>query len=214
MYLLHYDLLDKERMRVFEKLKAFKKEAVLAGGTALFLQIAHRFSFDFDIFLKRELKRADLLKLRRLFKIKEVRLNTSQQLTVVTSKNILITLVYYPYRPLFGLVPTISLPLFSIKDIALDKAFTIGRRAIWRDYVDLFCLLKNGYIGFPEVVKLAEKKFDLEFNPRLLLEQLIYFKDLQIETTKISFIEKRYSPEEIKNFLKRQVDDFKKKNII
>lgn len=211
---LHYDLLNKERMKVFEKLKAFKKEAILAGGTALFLQIAHRFSFDFDIFLKREVKRTDLLKLRRLFKIKEVRLNTSQQLTVVTSENILITLVYYPYKPLFKTVSTISLPLFSVKDITLDKAFTIGRRALWRDYVDLFCLLKNGYINFPEVVKLAEKKFDVEFNPRLFLEQLIYFKDLQIETTKISFIKKRYSSQEIKNFLKKQVENFKKKNIL
>jgi hypothetical protein len=67
---LRYDLLDKERMRVFKKLKALKREAILGGGTALFLQIAHRSSFDFDIFLERELKRADLLKLRRLFKNK------------------------------------------------------------------------------------------------------------------------------------------------
>jgi len=200
-------------MKVFKRLKPFKKEAVLAGGTALFLQIAHRFSFDFDIFLKREIKRADLLKLKRLFKIKEVRLNTSQQLNVVTSENILITLVYYPYKPLFKKISTLSLSLLSIKDIALDKAFTIGRRALWRDYVDLFYLLKNNYIDFPEIIKLAEKKFDLEFNPRLFLEQLIYFKDLQIQITKVSFIKGRYSPEEIKNFFREQVEDFKKRNI-
>jgi len=211
---LHYDLLDRERMKVFKRLKPFKKESVLAGGTALFLQIAHRFSFDFDIFLKREIKRADLLKLRRLFKIKEVGLNTSQQLNVVTSENILITLVYYPYKPLFKKISTLSLPLLSIKDIALDKAFTIGRRALWRDYVDLFYLLKNNYIDFPEIIKLAEKKFDLEFNPRLFLEQLIYFKDLQIKVTKISFIKEKYSSQKIKDFLKRQVEDFEKKNII
>ena len=211
---LHYDLLDRERREIFERLKPFKKEAILAGGTALFLQIAHRFSFDFDIFLQRELKRADLLKLRRLLEIKEIRLNTSEQLNAVTSKNILITLVYYPYKPLFRAVPTISLPLFSVKDIALDKAFTIGRRGLWRDYVDLFFLFKNKYIEFPEIIKLAEKKFDLEFNPRLFFEQLIYFQGLKIETTKVSFIKEKYSPQEIKNFLKNQVEDFKKKNII
>ncbi len=211
---LHYNLLDRDRMEALERLKPFRKEAVLAGGTALFLQIAHRFSFDFDIFLQRELKRADLLKLRKLLEIKEVRLNTSEQLNIVTSKNILITLVYYPYKALFKTVSTVSLPFFSIKDIALDKAFTIGRRGLWRDYVDLFFLLKNKYIDLPETIKLAEKKFDLEFNPRLFFEQLTYFQDLKIETTKVSFIKEKYSSQEIKAFLTNQVEDFKKKNII
>lgn len=128
---------------------------------------------------------------------------------MVTSKNILI----YPYRPLFKTVPAISLPLFSVKDIALDKVFTIGRRALWRDYVDLFYLLKNNYVNFAEIIRLAERKFNLEFNLRLFLEQFIYFKDLEIQTTKISFIKERYSPQEIKKFFREQVEDFKKKNI-
>ncbi|MGB2761942.1 MAG: nucleotidyl transferase AbiEii/AbiGii toxin family protein [Minisyncoccales bacterium] len=211
MFALHYDLLDKERRQVFKKLKLFGKEGVLSGGTALLLQIGHRFSFDFDIFLDREVKRADLLKLRRLFKIIEVKRNISEQLDVITSDNISITLVRYPYKPLFKTVPTISLPLFSVKDIALDKAFTIGRRALWRDYVDLFFLLKKKYITIVEVIKLAEKKFDIEFNDRLFLEQLSYFKDLEI--VKVTFLKEKYSPEEIKDFLKKQAEEYKKLKI-
>jgi len=211
MSALHYDLLDEERRRVFEKLKPFRKEGVLSGGTALLLQIGHRFSFDFDIFLDREIKREDLLKLRRLFKIKEVKLNVSEQLDIITSENISITLVRYPYKALFKKVSTISLPLFSIKDIALDKAFTIGRRALWRDYVDLFFLLKKKHITIAKLVKLAEKKFDVEFNPRLFLEQLIYFKDLEIG--KVSFLKEKYSSEEIKDFLKKQAEEYKKLKI-
>lgn len=209
--LLHYNLLDKERIKVFEQLKPFKKEAILAGGTALLLQIGHRLSFDFDIFLKREIKRADLLKLKRLFRIKEVKLNTSEQLDVITSENILITLVYYPHKPLFKTVSTISLPLFSIKDIALDKAFTIGRRALWRDYVDLFFLLKKKYVSIFEVIELAEKKFNVEFNPRLFLEQLTYFEDLEI--VKVTFLKEKYFPKEVKDFLKKQAEEYKKLKI-
>lgn len=208
---LYYDLLDKERRKTFESLRSFQKDATLAGGTALCLQIAHRFSFDFDLFLEREIKKTDLRKLRRLFKIKEVRLNTSEQLNVVTSENVFITLVYYPYKSLFKKVSTISLPIFSLKDIALDKAFTIGKRALWRDYVDLFFLLEKDYITLKEIVKLAEKKFDIEFNPRLFLEQLIYFRDLEV--TKISWVKEKYSPKEIQEFLKKQIKDFKDKNI-
>ena len=211
MSLLHYDLLDKERRKVFERLKPFENQGVLAGGTALLLQIGHRFSFDFDIFLDREIKRADLLKLRRLFKIKEVKRNISEQLDVITSENISITLVRYPYKPLFKTVSTISLPLFSIKDIALDKAFTIGRRALWRDYVDLFFILKKKYMSIFEVIELAEKKFDVEFNSRLFLEQLTYFRDLEVG--KVTFFKDKYSPKEIQGFLKKQAEEYKKLKI-
>lgn len=203
---LYYDLLDKERRKVFEGLKSFQREAILAGGTALCLQIGHRLSFDFDLFLARELKKTDLRKLRRLFKIKEVRLNTSEQLNAVTAQDILITLDYYPYQPLFKKISTISLPLFFFKDIALDKALTIGRRALWRDYVDLFFLLKKEYITLKEIMNLAEKKFDIEFNPRLFLEQLTYFKDLKI--TKISWVKEKYSSKEIQEFFKKIAKDY------
>jgi hypothetical protein len=198
-------------MEGFKKLKLFKKEGILAGGTALFLQMGHRFSFDFDIFLFREIKRSDLLQFKKLFTIKEVPVNTIDQLNIITSENMRITLFHYLYKPLFEPVPTISLPLFDLRDIALDKAFTIGRRPIWRDYVDLFFILKKDILDLSEILKLGEKKFGVEFNPRLFLEQLIYFKDLQI--TKISFVKKEYSSKEIKDFLKRKVEEFKKLEI-
>lgn len=203
MWQLHYNLLDKARKEALAKLKAFQQEAILAGGTALFLQIAHRLSFDFDLFLGREIENNDLRKLRQLFELKEIKRNTSEQLDIITGNNVLITLVYYPYKFLFKTVPTVSLPFSSIKDIALDKAFTIGRRAVWRDYVDLFFLLKKDYINLSDILKLAEKKFNVEFNPRLFLEQLIYFEDLEI--TPISFIKEKYSSKDIQKFLKQQV---------
>lgn len=202
---LHYHLLDKESFEIFQKLMPFRKEGVLAGGTALCLQITHRLSFDFDIFIQRELERKDLVKLRRLVKIKEVVKNTSEHLKVITLQNIAIDLVYYPYKLLFGKIPTVSLPLLSIKDIALDKAETIGRRALWRDYVDLFFLLKKEYVNLEEILKLAERKFGVEFNPRLFLQQLVYFKDLEI--VKISWVKEKYSPKEIQEFLKKLVKD-------
>ncbi len=199
MLLFHFDVLNKSQKEVFEKLKIFKKEAVLAGGTALSLQIKHRHSFDFDLFFNRQLARKDILKLRRVLKIKKVGLNTSSQINIITADDILINLVFYPFNPLYKKITTPYISLFFIKDIALDKAFTIGRRAIWRDYVDLFFLLQNKYITLSEVIKSAPKKFGPEFNERLFLEQLVYFKDLEI--TKISFIGKNVASSEIKNFL-------------
>ena len=203
---IHLELLDKKRKIIFEKLKAFP-DATLAGGTALLLQIAHRRSFDFDLFLEREVKKEDLLRFKKKFKIKSVRVNTGDQLTVRTDQDIDITLVYYYYKPLFKKISTSSLPLYAVKDIAADKAHTIGRRAVWRDYVDLFFILKWGHTDILELIKLSEKKFGAEFNPILFLEQLVYFEDLEIP--QISFIKEKYSPTEIQNFLKQQARKFK-----
>lgn len=196
---LQFHLLNNNQLFVFERLKVFQKEAALAGGTALMLQIGHRYSYDFDVFFSRKLERNDLVKLRRVLKIKEVGLNTQNQINIVTANNILINLVFYPFRSLSPQVKTNSLALFSVKDIAADKAFTIGRRATWRDYVDIFFLLKYNSVAIPEIFKLAKKKFGFEFNERLFLEQLSYFQDT--ETTKISFVKKKIPDSEIKKFL-------------
>ena len=208
---IHLELLDKKRKTTLEKLRVFRKEATLAGGTALFLQIAHRYSFDFDLFLERELVRRDFLKLKKIVGIEEVRVNTSEQLTVITDERIDITLAYYPYKPLFTKIPTLSLPLFSVKDIAADKAFTIGKRAVWRDYVDLFFILKRNYLNVFDLIKLGQKKFGVEFNPELFLEQAVYFDDLEI--SKISFIKEKYSPKEIQEFLKKEVSQHVKDHL-
>ena len=208
---IYLELLDKKWRETFEKLKVFKKEAVLAGGTALFLQIGHRYSFDFDLFLKRKIKRNDFLKLKKNIGIKRTEINIPEQLSIIIPENIGLTLAYYPYSPLFKTIHTISIPLFSIKDISTDKAFTIGRRATWRDYVDLFFILKKEYTDISGLIKLCQEKFKIEFNPKLFLEQLVFFEDLEI--TKISFIKEKYSEREIKKFLIEEVKKFKKSKL-
>jgi len=211
MLSIHLELLDKERKEVFEKLKIFSKIAILGGGTALSLQIVHRLSFDFDLFLERPLKKEDLLRIKKTFKIAGVQINTSEQLTVITDNNVDITLLYYPYRPVFPKVITPSLPLYAVEDIAANKAYTVGRRAIWRDYVDLFFILKRDLVDIFGLVKLSEQKFGVEFNPKLFLEQLIYFEDIEI--SKMSFVKEEPSVLEIQHFLKQQVKKFKEKEL-
>lgn len=206
MLSIRLETLGPERKRIFDKLKIFKNKGYLAGGTALSLQLKHRHSFDFDIFLRKELKRTEYLLLKKNFFIKEVILNTSEQLTVMIENNINITLVFYPHKNLFSLIRTNSLPLLSLKDIVLDKAFTIGRRGIWRDYVDIFFLLKKKYISLSNVIKLAKKKFKEEFNEKLFLGQLSYFEDLG--KFKISFIAEKYSKEEVKKYLTSEIKKY------
>ena len=205
----NFDVLSSSQKQIFEKLAPLKKEAVLAGGTALSLQIQHRQSFDFDLFFFRELERKDLSELKKIVSIREVGLNTKEQVNIITTNDILINLVFYPFALLFPSIKTASVPLASMKDIALDKAYTIGRRALWRDYVDMFFLLNGGYISFSEISALAPKKFGAEFNERMFLEQLVFFDDMEV--VKISFLKERFKDDEIKEFFIRAVRSYRQK---
>jgi len=208
---IHLDLLDKQRREVFEKLEAFSKSAVLGGETALMLQIAHRLSFDFDLFVGRPLEKEDLSKARRTFKIAQILVNTKEQLTVITDRGIDITWLYYPYRPIASKVKTSSLSLCAVEDIAADKAYTIGRRATWRDYVDLYFIFRQDLVNIFDLVKLSERKFGVEFNPKLFLEQLVYFEDIEI--SKMSFVQEKPTVLGIQDFLKKQVKEFREKEL-
>lgn len=206
---IYLEVLDKNRSVVFLKLKAFQNEGYLAGGTALALQLNHRISEDFDVFINREIDNKLRLKVKGIFGDVTFYVNSADQISFVTQENIKVTFLWYYFNTLYPTIPTTSLSLASVNDIALDKAITVGRRAVWRDYVDMFYLLKNKNIDLGELIKFASKKFKGEFVSTQFLEQLRYFDD--IKTVPIEFVEKKYSDDEIKSFLQQKVEEYLKK---
>lgn len=60
---MHLEVLKSEQSKIFPKLRNFP-EFYLAGGTALALQMGHRISIDFDLFLKN--KRATLKDIKEI----------------------------------------------------------------------------------------------------------------------------------------------------
>ncbi|MFA4990889.1 MAG: nucleotidyl transferase AbiEii/AbiGii toxin family protein [Candidatus Paceibacterota bacterium] len=56
-----------KRQKIFQKLKNFP-QFYLAGGTALALQIGHRMSDDFDLFLEEDIPASLLEKVEKIFK--------------------------------------------------------------------------------------------------------------------------------------------------
>lgn len=206
---IYLEILDKERQAVFKKLAHFKTDGYLAGGTALSLQIKHRKSVDFDIFTPQIIDTSLRLKVRKIFGLVEMYTDTSDQISFYTQSRVSVTFVWYYYHTLFPLVTTSSISLASVSDIAADKAHTLGRRAIWRDYVDIFLLLKNNLLTLEKIVGSAKQKFCGEFNETQFLEQLSYFGDVSI--VPIDFVDKSYPPTEIKSFLEHQVETYLKK---
>lgn len=207
---LFLDQLDKERQIVWHKLSRFRKSFVLAGGTAIMLQIGHRQSYDFDCFTEDKLPPRFLYRIKNAFG-RNVRTKTQTKdfLTIVTSGSVEITFAWYPYKPLHRPITTDALSLFHLDDLATNKAFTLGRRPAWRDYVDIFFFLKWKLYPLKTIITLAEKRFSGEFNSKLFLQQLTYWDDVDIAET--VFLKESYSTEEIKSFLSQQVKDYLKK---
>lgn len=212
MLLPYLDRLDPERQKVFKLLKYFSRSFVLAGGTAIMLQIEHRFSYDFDCFSEKPLPgNTDKMAYDIFGKDIVIRVQTRDQITLVTPKSVEITFVCHPYKPLKKIIQTNSIPLFHLDDLAANKAMTIGKRGTWRDYVDLFFLLRKKLYSIDTLIALAEQKFAGMFSEKLFLGQLVYFDDLDV--VPIIFIKESYGEKEIKSFLEKKVEEYVQKRI-
>lgn len=209
----YLDRLDPARQTAFKNLTAFSDEFVLAGGTAIMLQIGHRQSYDFDCFTKKTLEHDQILrKAKRIFGQQiEPHIRTHEMLSLKTPNLVEVTFVSHPFPFLKDPILSNSIPLFHLDDLAANKAYVVGRRPAWRDYVDLFILFKWDLYTIKSLIELAERKFTGEFSAKLFLEQLTYFSDINIVPVK--FIKISYTPEEIKSFLENQVTAYLKKLI-
>ena len=151
----------------------------LAGGTALALQIGHRISADFDLFAEKEISKTHLSSVKKVFRDSTitVSVNNSEELTLFIN-DVKVTFLTYPFPVVLDFVVLEKMPMLGVKELAATKAYTIGRRGSYKDYVDLYFVLSEKMILLEEILDLAKKKYAHEFNGRLFLEQLAYLDDI------------------------------------
>lgn len=201
--------LDNERQEVFHKLVAFNKEFILAGGTAIMLQIGHRESYDFDCFTgcQEDINPNLFRKIKRVFGLQTYKiLENPEMIFAHTPQGVELNFVWHPYKALRKTIPTSSLDILHLDDLVSSKANTLGRRPQWRDYVDIFFLIKWKYYSINAIVDLAEKKYGGEFNSKLFAKQLTYFEDVEVRPT--VFLKESYSEKEIKSYLAKQAQNY------
>lgn len=204
---LHRESLDNNQQEVFEQLRHFANVGILAGGTAIALQIGHRKSYDFDIFTFEPLKKSLMQKIKRVFGNGALKTyDTEEQLNVSVPGNVKVTFYYEGYGPSVDTIKTGSIDLLDLRDLASNKALTIGSRGKWRDYVDLYFLIKDGWVTLESVITMAEHRYGGEFSRKLFLEQLAYTGD--ITNFSISFIGQSHTPQEIAEYLESQVKEY------
>ena len=88
----------------------------------------------------------------------------------------------------------------DLLDLAAMKAYALGRRSKWKDYVDLYFLLKERFT-LDAICHRANEIFGNLFSDKLFRSQLSYFEDVDYSEKVEYMIPNPPTEEEIRNFL-------------
>jgi hypothetical protein len=92
----------------------------------------------------------------------------------------------------------ISMP--SLLSLSAMKAFALGRRAKWKDYVDLYFMLKD-HFSVKDIAMEAERIFGQLFSEKLFREQLAFHKDIDYSEPVEYMSGFEVDEQEVKDFL-------------
>lgn len=212
---LHLEILNEERKNIFQKLSAFRPIGFLSGGTALALQMGHRVSYDFDIFCSKEISPIFAAKVQKEMRVKEVIVNSGDEFTFFTDYDIKISFVYYPFDLKKYLLEFPEAPLYLISPLgaALTKAYALNRRNAWRDYVDLYVILKKGIAGLEDIARESRAVFGELFNEKLFLAQLVYTQDISEAEISGTQLFEPATLNEVADFFKKEIDAYLKRKL-
>lgn len=155
-----------------------ENQFILAGGTALALQINHRLSIDLDFFGGQEFSMDRVLNnISRMGLKYSVQQEEKGTLTLIVN-GIKVSFFHYPYPFVQKTVLKNGIPLANILDIASMKVIAICQRGTKRDFVDLYFVLQD--IPFRKIAENMVKRFGKDrINPVNIGKSLVYFKDAE-----------------------------------
>lgn len=174
---MHKEILTPAQLKLLPAVKSFSKKFGLVGGTAVALHFGHRESIDFDLFCFDEFNNyAIKRKIATYGTIETVFVNKKGEYTFLLN-GVKFTFFQFPYKIPFSesLDHIIKIP--DILTLAAMKAFALGRGAKWKDYVDLFFILKAHH-SISAITLTGKELFGQEFNEKIFRTQLAYFEDI------------------------------------
>lgn len=188
----------------------------LAGGTGLALQLGHRQSRDLDFFTRQPVHKLNTKGLTDWlpahFPHVELVDRQADQIHYVVD-GVSLTFLAYPFVRPFSDVEWRGLNVADARSIAVQKAYTIGRRPQARDYLDLEAVLAHGILGLGDIVSHASKVYGEAFSPKLFLQQLTYTRDIADATDAISLLVEPRAFSEVEASLRRHVIAFVKQEL-
>lgn len=194
------EILNDKQEELLQLMARFQREYYLVGGTAIALHLGHRRSIDFDLF-----KFSAINHKRNLDKISSssfdyiVTRRVTEQMNLIIN-DVKVTFFQYP----FPIEPTSRFRNYfrmpSLLQLAAMKAYALGRRSKWKDYVDLYFLLQN-HFTIEEISKEAIRLFGELYSEKMFRTQLSYFDDIDYSETVDYLVPDPPTEEEIKDTL-------------
>lgn len=182
---MHKEILTKNQAELLPVLKIFSQDFGLVGGTAFALYLGHRRSIDFDLFSAKEFKNTRLQnKILKSKKINQVIVSKLGEYTLVIDR-VKFTFFHYPFAIDFSEKFDNWIKIPDLLTLAAMKAYALGYRAKWKDYVDLSFVFQK--YSYKQITEKADQIFGEIFNEKLFREQLVYFKDINY-VEKVEFL--------------------------
>ena len=203
---MYTGILTEKQNKLLPYLQLFKRKFYLVSETAIALHLGHRRSIDFDLFCKTNINKKDIRKKLGRVPFKIIKISEDSDQIHFVINDIKITFFNYPYEIDHPLVVDQYLSLPSLLSLASMKAYTLGRRAKWKDYVDLYFILRDHY-SIEEISKEAIKNFGQFYSEKLFREQLAFHKDINYSEP-VEYLIPEPSEEVIKQFLTDKAIDF------
>lgn len=196
---MHQKILSKNQIDFLPVIHEFSDDYFLVGGTAIALQLGHRRSLDFDLFHYGKVKFRQISnKFKKMgLTISDIECATEVNFTFLLNK---VKFTFYNYQ--FEIDHKIwfssyfSMP--TLLDLGARKAFEMGKRLKWKDYVDMYFLLQR--YSFTDISNKAAELYGSMFSDKLFRTQIMYFDDIEYDE-KIEYCVDPISEERIKYFL-------------
>jgi hypothetical protein len=174
---MYKKILSRNQINLLPLIASFKREYYLAGGTAIALYIGHRRSIDFDLFKYHAINHKKILNKITKFQSPFITtIRTTEQINLIVN-NVNLTFLEYPFVIPISMIFEDCVRLPSLLDLAAMKSYALGRRAKWKDYVDLYFLLKH-FFSINEIAKRSQEIYGELFSVKLFRAQLAYHNDI------------------------------------
>lgn len=197
---MYKEILSDKQLELLPTMAKFRREYYLVGGTAIALHLGHRRSIDFDLF-----KPSVLNHKKNIDRLTDsgcsyfVTRRVAEQMNLIVN-DVKVTFFQYPFpiQPIEKFESYFRMP--SLLQLAAMKAYALGRRSKWKDYVDLFFLLKE-HFSIAQISECATTLFGDLYSEKMFRAQLCYFEDVDY-TEEVDYLTPNPpSNEEIRNSL-------------
>ncbi len=196
---MYTNIFSPEQIELLPFLKKFNKSFFMVGGTAIALHIGHRKSIDFDLFTNSNLNKLRVKKILLELPFKQVPIFEDIDQLHLIANSVKLTFFMFPYQLEHTVKVENYITIPDLLTLAAMKAFALGRRSKWKDYVDLYFIIRDFYT-IEEIATKAQLIFPQQFSEKLFRQQLAYHKDIDY-TESVEFLVEPVSDTEIKDFL-------------